>query len=397
MLHSVREKISAALFACLMASGGIVCGGEDLANPDRIATLVYRLNSPSFVERNRAERMLHELGAEALPALRKACDSADLEIRYRVKRLITALESDLIAESLECLSDGRPPIAPDLLPGWQAWLHRMGPDRESVEFYVEMVRAEPALMRAVDGPHEELRLHYESRCSTINLQRSQRSGLSAPKASIGALLFVAAQPEFRPSPYAMPYLYAAMRQSEFAELLREPDCPVAAASLFADWIVRPETGNAVQRLNLAGEFERPEVFDIAKQIVDSGAAGPQVQQAILYIAEHGGIDVLADIEQFLDDETQLGGRRNRSGEGLTARVQDVALIALLLLTDQDPEAYGFRDLRANHRTLPYHPNTIGFRSDEAREAALTAWRRWSGKNLREVQPVPEYAVEGVLL
>ena len=397
MSHSFSRLVSAATIGCVVATCSTLFSEDRLTDPDRIATLVYRLNSPSFTERNRIEQTLRDLGAQALPALREARDSIDLEIRYRVERLISTLEAELVEQSLQRLSQGKLPETPDVLPGWRSYLFRMGPDRESTNFYVEMVRAEPALMRSLDGPRDELRLEFERRCTAVNLQRSQRSGFSVSKATIAALLFVATQPECRPSPFATPSLLAAVRQGEFAELLRNPDCPEPAKRLLAAWVVRSDAAIAIQRLNLAGEFALPEVVEIAREVLHSGVSGSQIQHAILYLAEYGNRDALHELEPFLDDQSRLAGRRNQNGNGFTSRVQDVALIALLALTDQDPSDYGFRDLRENHPSLKYHPNTVGFRSEEEREAALSAWRRWSVKNLKAVQPVPVHAVEGVRL
>src|SRR3954453_21052306 len=60
--------------------------------PTPIEKLVEQLGSPSFPARERATKALRERGPEALPALRKAMESKDEEVRKRAEGLIPALE-----------------------------------------------------------------------------------------------------------------------------------------------------------------------------------------------------------------------------------------------------------------------------------------------------------------
>jgi hypothetical protein len=62
------------------------------ADPPSIDKLVEQLGSPSFPVRERATKALRERGPEALPALRKALQSKDEEVRKRVEGLIPPLE-----------------------------------------------------------------------------------------------------------------------------------------------------------------------------------------------------------------------------------------------------------------------------------------------------------------
>ena len=60
--------------------------------PARIPEFIDQLGSPVFAERDAATKALRELGAVALPALKKvAVDGADLEIQRRARLLIAAI------------------------------------------------------------------------------------------------------------------------------------------------------------------------------------------------------------------------------------------------------------------------------------------------------------------
>jgi hypothetical protein len=64
------------------------------AAPDeaRIDRLIRLLASPTIEERDKAQKELLEMGAPALPTLRKAADDPDLERQARVRKLISSIE-----------------------------------------------------------------------------------------------------------------------------------------------------------------------------------------------------------------------------------------------------------------------------------------------------------------
>jgi hypothetical protein len=64
------------------------------ADPPTIEKLIEQMGSRSFQERERATKALKERGHIALPALRKALESKDEEVRRRAESLIPAMEID---------------------------------------------------------------------------------------------------------------------------------------------------------------------------------------------------------------------------------------------------------------------------------------------------------------
>ncbi|HWE36073.1 MAG TPA: hypothetical protein VG406_05820 [Isosphaeraceae bacterium] len=85
--------MSAATTTLFIALLGIAPGPGPEADP---TSLVARLGSPRFVEREEATRSLQDLGEKALPALRAARESKDPEVRTRVAALVDRIESELI-------------------------------------------------------------------------------------------------------------------------------------------------------------------------------------------------------------------------------------------------------------------------------------------------------------
>jgi hypothetical protein len=56
----------------------------------------------------------------------------------------------------------------------------------------------------------------------------------------------------------------------------------------------------------------------------------------------------------------------------TTQFRDIALVALLHLHGENPVAYGFKHIRT-HAQYAYSPYTIGFASDDDRQAAFAQW------------------------
>ena len=65
-----------------------------------VARLIAQLGSDRFAEREAASKRLEEIGEPALDALHKALSSGDLEVRYRARRIVAALENRLYGPEL---------------------------------------------------------------------------------------------------------------------------------------------------------------------------------------------------------------------------------------------------------------------------------------------------------
>src|SRR5262249_10578840 len=65
------------------------------AGPDAEA-LIARLGSSRYAEREEAAAALAKIGRDALPALKKAVDSRDPEVRARASALIDRIDSELL-------------------------------------------------------------------------------------------------------------------------------------------------------------------------------------------------------------------------------------------------------------------------------------------------------------
>ncbi|MCI0463458.1 MAG: hypothetical protein L0Z62_41500 [Gemmataceae bacterium] len=92
------------LFALLLGLGlGLSALSHQNVNAgdsERITKLVSQLGSSKFTERDKAKRELEALGEAALPALRKAVQSGDLETSRRAGELVKRLEQKITLDNL---------------------------------------------------------------------------------------------------------------------------------------------------------------------------------------------------------------------------------------------------------------------------------------------------------
>ncbi len=377
-------------------------------DPAVIERFVHDLGSPTYRVRESASRALIDIGLPAVPALRSALNAEGLEQRVRAARLVHLIEIDAFTHrTREFVETGLLPL--DLkFPGWEKFHLEIGDDRPAREIYAGMVAAEPELMWQLDHSPLELSRLVEERCTDLVLIDqlvAPSSGTSTANPSVGtacALLFAASLGEVRTNYYTSSCLNNLILMNDLGVLLDNSGARAPSPQrdplrrLIGLWIRSCEVASPMQRLSLAARFDLPEGLDAALEMIHGRIGGRQMQYAIFYVAKTGDSDQIALLEELLKDETELDSRRYGDNIVYSTRVQDVALVAILHLTGQNPVEYGFDKLRENSQFL-YQPDSAGFESDDARREALRSWWRWRADNLREVFPPPVQALEGVVL
>lgn len=85
----------------IVAFGWAISAGLGGAlEPEAVESLIKKLGSSRFVERERAQKELESLGADALPALKKAIKEGDLEIKSRAGDMVRRLEEKLLTDNV---------------------------------------------------------------------------------------------------------------------------------------------------------------------------------------------------------------------------------------------------------------------------------------------------------
>src|SRR5262245_49705188 len=88
----------AAVAGLILAAAVVLAAAEPPPQPGAVRSLVEKLGSPEFSEREEATKRLEELGAAALEELRPACKSEDPEVARRAQDLVRKIERRLANE-----------------------------------------------------------------------------------------------------------------------------------------------------------------------------------------------------------------------------------------------------------------------------------------------------------
>lgn len=353
--------------------------------------LVEQLGSASFEQREQAEHRLQQIGAEALDALRRAADDADLEIRYRARRLIGRIEHEQQWRLLEhFLSDYDPELAQQL-PGWARYADLVGDDLPARRLFVEMFETEPEVMSSLG--RAEVSLIVEKRTQEMQPVPNTRPQPAAiSPTSIAVLLLASLEPGREVSAGTRSLINSHVNSSDFKRaLMADGDPPVRR--LLAAWVAGARDVSASIRMNIGSRFELPTAVVPAVELIDAQVHGSQLQYAVFTIARLGTGEQIPVLEGLLENQVVLWERQRGEEEAFTCQVRDVALAGLIHLVGKRPRDFGFTDLRPNSNSL-YGLNTAGFASEQLRQDAFGKWRLWHRVQRSEGLEVGETAIAG---
>src|SRR5262249_7596788 len=120
---------------------------------DRVAELIKALGSNEFRVRETASEELARIGLPAFAALEAAALHPDREVRYRSQRVLGLIRQHDMQRRLEAFLQGKERADEYPLPGWPRFRQSYGNDSAARALFVEIQRAEPELMKAMEsGP-----------------------------------------------------------------------------------------------------------------------------------------------------------------------------------------------------------------------------------------------------
>lgn len=387
-LRNTGRRVSTALLALAAA----LSARAD--TPPSAEDLVQQLGAASFEQREQADQLLQQLGTEALEALRQATDDADLEIRYRARRLIGRIEHEQQWRLLEhFLTDYDPELAQQL-PGWPRYGELVGEDLPARRLFVEMFEAEPEIMSSLG--RRALGLVVEKRVLEMRpTPNAQQSSLSVPAASTAVLLLASLEPGSDVSANTRSLINSLVNESAFQRAVVANDDP-PIRRLLATWVAEAKDVSASIRMNIGSRFELRTTVSPAVELIEAQVHGSQLQYAVFAIARLGTAEQIPVLEGLLQNPAVLSERQRGDDEPFTCQVRDVALAGLVHLIGKHPREFGFTELRPNSNSL-YGLNTAGFATEELRETALHKWQLWHRVQHSEGLDVGETAVAGVRL
>jgi len=384
-MHALRFLPSVTLALLLPAATAPPAQAKNpaLSTSDRSVALVQQLGAARFSDRERAMRELVDMGLSALSALEKAIESGhDAEVRSRCEQIMESIKRRDFQRRLARFAE-EPLGGRDFeLPGWKRFEQLVGETKQSRRLFVEMLKSEGTLIRALEKSDTAAAAALEARCLQLQYQRNTRSGV-VQKASLAAVLFLAANEQITLTSRTDSYIYSLTYRASSALLNNNSDAEVKILrKLLGSFVGRGDAGNGVgyQRLLLAMRFDLKEGLKPAKEMAKMPGLVTHVRQyAILAVAKLGGKQEIPVLEGLLDDKTVLYRRRSGKSTTFECQVRDIALAGLWLLVKEDPKKRGFPNIRTNTYSL-FSTSTVGFSNDAERSKALKMWREFKAQN-----------------
>lgn len=367
---------------------------DDKEAREDASELVEQLGDKSFQNRQRAAKELARIGIAAEPALVEALQSGDIEIRTRAAQVLSRVREVDFQARLEAFAADISGRAGHDLPAWDPFRALMGSSRTARSLFVEMQRAEPALLEALESGDKLANALFTRRCQAI-LQRMQVNNFQfgvvgrtrISRGTVAALLFVGAAANVKVDEQVAVQLYNFILQPAFQEGLKSGVLGPPLKKLLAKWMLKNNGPSvAFQNLMLALSLELKESVDLAVQMLEPEAqhaqAGPVARAAhrgtthyaLLAIGKFGTKEHLPLVEKYLGDATLCETRRSATRQ-IGTQIRDVALAVAVHLTGQKLQDYDFRQAQASPQIL-YQPGTLGFIDQATRDGALKKWAEW---------------------
>jgi hypothetical protein len=351
-----------------------------------------RLGSSQFAERHEAGDLLLKAGPSAIPFLREAAGSGLPEVRFRAQGILERIELQILdAQKAEILSGS---MQRGQFPAWDRYLEIVDDSPPARQLFVAMLDRSPQLLLSLGTPESaEVFDRKLSDWATSSSPWQRRTTTPDGIEELTALLLAACQPESTPTPFQVQLLSRSAEFSWFQHQAQNTERKVALRSILSAWITQTGRQPADSRLHLAMQYRFPEGTVPAREIIDSGANGLEIQNAMMFLSMYGDDEDVPRLEKLLDNDTLLQNFQTAQGsQSMKTQIRDVALAALWRLRKQDPAQHGLKDYREQNG-VP-RAGTIGFRDDEERRSAIDHWRAWRKRAVKADLPPDGWAVEG---
>ena len=356
---------------------------QEPAKPQSVAALIEQLGDRSFQTRQKATRELAKRGRKAVPELRIALKHENPEIRRRAKSILGKVLGTVTRDRF--LAD--PTLAnAKLMPGWNRLRLLFDSDELAIEAFGRWLRAEPGLFEAqvVGGREFDEELTRRAAFLTNFLKADatettkQRQQLMD---SVHATLFLVSTSADRPTSAT-----DRVCESLFAirvvamQLMQSKSITFKLAN---EWV--QVDGSQYPRLLLTLKYGLPAGLPLAEKIVRAKARGPRMEYALHVIGKLGGKKQIEVLKQQLTNTVRLSRRRSQAIRGpggsrkpvnFEYQVRDIALAMLWHLNGEHPSDHGFGVRVREHRWFVFSPGSIGFASDEERDAAFAEWAKF---------------------
>jgi hypothetical protein len=211
----------------------------------------------------------------------------------------------------------------------------------------------------------------------------------ATPAEIAALLFAESHVGSRHVPRTVAATIVFTTPAFQAAVRDETERGRAIKALVVHWLeTREDAAQMYQAMTAASSLGLKEGAGVAAKLLDAQGGTPLYRiNAAFMVARLAAKEHAAALEKCFADTAGQTIRRSVNGEIVATEVQvrDAALAALLLLSDQNPEDYGFVEQYKGSGAARYSYTSCHL-PEAARAAAFEKWKAWRAKH-------PDWGVE----
>jgi hypothetical protein len=384
----------------LVASGPTLATEADdkpasASDPAHTAALILKLGSEDFTERESASDELTRIGIPAFSALEAATDHPDREVRYRSIRILSQIRELDLQRRLDAFLAGKDSTE-YALPAWGRFGKTYGDNSPSRQLFVELQRADPELMQALEQSPRQATELVGQRIQQ-HQQAMQLGQRQLPFAQIISLAFVAAEADVELPDTTMSMVINFCQQQAVRDVLNNPSKRDLPKQMLGSLIRRSEGNSAYMAMNMAMNYGLDDGMVPALKVLKNEANRvPHVSlYALMTVAKLGNESHLPLIEKLLDDKNIIT-RMQENKVIHDIQVRDAALAAAILLSKQDLKTYFANrpDLQsADPQQVFYNARLIGFSSEEDRAAVHKKWAEYKAKQPAAEPPVAEKPAE----
>ncbi len=355
----------------------------DAPSAAEIAQLIEQLGHKTFAQREASANQLVQLGSSARPAIRTALKSADAEVRWRAKRILTVINERDFQDRLTAFAADINDEHKLTMPGWTRFRKVIGDQRDARELFVEMQRAEPKLLDALESQPESINDLLGDRVREISMNAQFGNiNMRSPTGSVGAtaaMLFVGSDSAITiANDVALQLSYSIQQQPQLISQFNSPRGTLLK-KLLGQWVSR-ETQDAQlvwQNVSMATNYNLPEGLPLARAALAKANLPPHVkQQTIMLLMRNGSKRDIAILEPLLQD-TALISTFNAKGliDTDTVKVSDMAMAAMIQMAGQKHKEFGMERAQVANNT-GIQIQTISFKTEDDRQAAIKKWSAW---------------------
>ena len=368
---------------------------------EQINAWIDALRHDTYAVRQNAATQLLAAGAAARAPLAAAADSPDPEARAAARRLVTLIEKAEFDRQLAAFAADAGGKQGVTLPGWEQFRQLVGGDVAARALFVEMQRHEAALLADVFATDRRARNPaWEERLLRLLRWPATAGGQPAtpPLGTCATMIFLGAVGDGEISERAATYLPLLLQRPPVQPVLVRADRQDPLRRLVVAWVVEcPNRSTTVtsKRLELALSLGMREAVPLALDVAQKDpaylAVHPMVRaQALVLVAQLGSRSDVDSLEPLLEDASvcvavpqmvaapRPGQPRPPARE---VQIRDLALVAMLQLTEQDPAEYGYRNTRRQSQQL-LDPGSVFAENDEVRTSAIAKWHEWKARQGR---------------